>query len=350
QDELAKYKVNKGRIVQAIEAKQDPDGDTLKNDREIFWGTNPKHSDTDQDSYKDGNFGDKHEVNFWTTNGGFTVVKIRQKIASRDADGDTLIDGWENYHGLLPSVSTGMHGRYGDPDDDDFDNYREYAFDTDPRNRDTDDDGLNDGHEVDIYGTNPHWQDSDGDNVIDGNEVLLGADPNSYDDLGLPEDLAYNRRWKTLGGWGVSAAYLLGGNYERWVDLDDLWLRTEDAIVRSEYTRWECAGFSAGIGISFSYGVMFVKVTEDENGDGDFDIDDNPDLTPSLGATVFFVGVFSSNDFSSFGGWASVGYGFTVDNSWQITKEQRSISELGVDPDSEAPDIGYRLYIQNHIG
>ena len=42
---------------------------------------------------------------------------------------------------------------------------------TDPKNPDTDGDGLSDGAEVNQYGTNPKIQDSDGDTLSDGQEV-----------------------------------------------------------------------------------------------------------------------------------------------------------------------------------
>lgn len=49
---------------------------------------------------------------------------------------------------------------------------------TDPRQADSDSDGLTDGDEIRVYGTDPTRADSDGDGLTDGDEVLLyGTDP-----------------------------------------------------------------------------------------------------------------------------------------------------------------------------
>jgi outer membrane protein OmpA-like peptidoglycan-associated protein len=62
----------------------------------------------------------------------------------------------------------------GGPTDEDNDGLmsdREKQLGTDPRNPDTDGDGLNDGDEVLKYATNPLNRDSDGDGLTDGEEV-----------------------------------------------------------------------------------------------------------------------------------------------------------------------------------
>jgi hypothetical protein len=59
----------------------------------------------------------------------------------------------------------------GDNDGDGLSNAQELAAGTDPDNPDTDNDGLNDGQEVNQFGTNPKQQDSDGDTLLDGEEV-----------------------------------------------------------------------------------------------------------------------------------------------------------------------------------
>jgi len=63
----------------------------------------------------------------------------------------------------------------GDEDDDDNDgltNAEERRYGTDPRNPDTDGDGLKDGEEVKRYRTNPLRTDTDGDGLSDGEEVF----------------------------------------------------------------------------------------------------------------------------------------------------------------------------------
>jgi eukaryotic-like serine/threonine-protein kinase len=59
----------------------------------------------------------------------------------------------------------------GDDDTDGLSNQQEVQLGTDPKNPDTDGDGLSDGVEVNQYGTNPKIQDTDGDTLSDGKEV-----------------------------------------------------------------------------------------------------------------------------------------------------------------------------------
>jgi hypothetical protein len=59
----------------------------------------------------------------------------------------------------------------GDDDGDGLSNLYEKNLGTDPKNPDTDGDGLTDGEEVNIYGTNPKNNDTDGDTLLDGYEV-----------------------------------------------------------------------------------------------------------------------------------------------------------------------------------
>jgi len=87
-----------------------------------------------------------------------------------DSDGDGLSDDDENSRGTDPN----------DPDSDndgldDGEEVNEYG--TNPLDEDTDDDALNDGEEVNDYRTNPLDEDTDGDGVDDGTEVAQGTDP-----------------------------------------------------------------------------------------------------------------------------------------------------------------------------
>ncbi|MCI0644472.1 MAG: protein kinase [Chloroflexi bacterium] len=61
----------------------------------------------------------------------------------------------------------------GDQDSDGLNDSQEAAAGTDPRNRDTDGDGLLDGEEVLTWGTQPRNRDSDGDVLLDGDEVKV---------------------------------------------------------------------------------------------------------------------------------------------------------------------------------
>jgi len=84
---------------------------------------------------------------------GFTVAISGSKILSlKDSDGDGLFD------------------------------YVEERLGTDPRNPDTDGDGLTDREEVLKYGTDPLRSDTDGDGLVDGDEIKkYGTDPLQWD-------------------------------------------------------------------------------------------------------------------------------------------------------------------------
>jgi arylsulfatase A len=124
---------------------------------------------------------------------GLTVV---------DTDEDGMPDFWEDANSLDKD----------DPDDADDDNdanggadgltnLQEYQEGTDPQDSDTDNDGINDGDEVNgtlnpwtagVKGappgdpTNPNNLDSDGDTLNDGTEISLGTNPNE-----LPPNSGY---------------------------------------------------------------------------------------------------------------------------------------------------------------
>lgn len=65
-----------------------------------------------------------------------------------------------------------------DSDKDGLTDAREVQLGTDPKNPDTDSDGLFDKEEVDVYHTNPLNSDTDGDGFKDGAEVKNGYNPN----------------------------------------------------------------------------------------------------------------------------------------------------------------------------
>jgi len=92
-----------------------------------------------------------------------------------DTDGDGMNDEWENDNGLNP-LDSGDAKK--DPDGDGLTNKKEYNLDTDPSDEDSDDDGLNDGDEVNKYLTDPLDEDSDDDKFTDGAEVEAETDPN----------------------------------------------------------------------------------------------------------------------------------------------------------------------------
>ena len=101
-----------------------------------------------------------------------------------DTDGDGLSDGYEvMYLGTDPlkadSDDNGINDGDEDSDNDGLSNLKECELGTDPKNADTDGDGLSDGEEVNKYRTDPLKYDTDGDKISDGDEIKLGLDPKS---------------------------------------------------------------------------------------------------------------------------------------------------------------------------
>ncbi len=86
-----------------------------------------------------------------------------------DSDNDGLSDGDEiNLYGTNPMLR--------DSDFDGIDDFTEILGATDPIDPDTDNDGLLDGEES-LYGTSPINGDSDGDSLLDGEEIAIGTNP-----------------------------------------------------------------------------------------------------------------------------------------------------------------------------
>lgn len=87
---------------------------------------------------------------------------------SNDADGDGLTNADE--------ASRGTDPRDSDSDDDGLlDSFEVYIYNTDPLDADTDNDSLYDGNEVNLYATDPLNPDGDGDGLNDGQEILTYA-------------------------------------------------------------------------------------------------------------------------------------------------------------------------------
>jgi predicted RNA-binding Zn-ribbon protein involved in translation (DUF1610 family) len=95
-----------------------------------------------------------------------------------DDDGDGMADLWEEANGFN---SVDPADADLDADSDELTNFEEYLNNTDPKNSDSDADGLTDGAEIKTYDTKPKIADSDGDGYSDGDEVTGGTDPNDPD-------------------------------------------------------------------------------------------------------------------------------------------------------------------------
>ena len=130
----AEVAAGRNPIKQSDDITFDQDGDGLSNGEEMDLGTNPQEADSDHDGVND-------NIDLFPLNPEF----------QSDNDDDGIADQYEEEHGLSPE----------DPDDaeEDFDN-----------------DGLSNIDEF-IYGTNLEDPDTDNDGVEDGMEVDDGTDP-----------------------------------------------------------------------------------------------------------------------------------------------------------------------------
>lgn len=150
--------------------QSDADFDGLKDGYEVFTSlTDPLDSDSDDDSLLDG-----QEVNTWSTN-----------PSDEDTDADGMDDYWESLYydsgdGTLPTSDDADV----DIDHDGLTNLEEYNLNTNPIVADSDEDGMNDGWEVQ-YGLNPLKKDGggdlDSDRLSNLKEFQIGTDPTTND-------------------------------------------------------------------------------------------------------------------------------------------------------------------------
>lgn len=109
------------------------------------------------------------------TNGQFSFTHL----AIADSDGDRLPDWWEDAHNL---DKNNPDDAQLDSDFDSLSNILELENGTNPKESDTDNDGLTDGHEIIVSNTDPLSNDSDFDGLLDGDEVNTHAsNPLSWD-------------------------------------------------------------------------------------------------------------------------------------------------------------------------
>ena len=104
-----------------------------------------------------------------------------------DTDDDLLLDIWEdanfgNNDGIIENNDLNVSDGTGDFDDDDANDLQEQNAGSDPNVKDTDNDGLEDGPEINTHGSDPTLEDTDGDTLNDGDEVNThGTDPTLED-------------------------------------------------------------------------------------------------------------------------------------------------------------------------
>lgn len=105
-----------------------------------------------------------------------------------DGDGDMIPTAYENLHDFLDPNNP--DDALLDEDSDGLNNLEEYRKGTVPDDADSDDDGLDDGPEVNTHMTNPLSEDSDGDGLTDGTEInTTGTSPllADSDEDGIPD-------------------------------------------------------------------------------------------------------------------------------------------------------------------
>ncbi|WP_434340403.1 hypothetical protein [Motilimonas cestriensis] len=173
--------------VNSNDAHEDFDSDGLTNLEEFQQGTNPHHPDSDLDGVFDGE-------DFAPTNAQYRF----------DQDKDGLPAEWENQHGLNDQDPMDA---FMDVDNDRLTNLEEFVLGTNPRDQDTDKDGVLDGDDIsplsprygwdhDKDGLPQHWEvenglsddnpldafdDQDGDTLTALAEYQLGTDPRHPD-------------------------------------------------------------------------------------------------------------------------------------------------------------------------
>lgn len=157
------------RISSSEPTGLDYDSDGLSNLDEYQYGTDHKDADTDDDGLTDYQ----------------EIITYGTDPFNADGDGDGIPDPGEIAMGLDPN--DGADGAL-DPDSDGLTNLEEYQNSTDHTDADSDDDGLNDGVEVNTHGTNPNNADTDGDGLPDKWEVDNGTDPLVNDAAGDPDN------------------------------------------------------------------------------------------------------------------------------------------------------------------
>lgn len=99
----------------------------------------------------------------------------------RDGDRDGMPTRWEVNHGLNPRIANAG----GNPDHDGLKNIGEYHNDAEPKDEDTDNDGIDDGDEVKLFETDVDDADTNNNGVEDGDQDADhdGVDNEDEDDL-----------------------------------------------------------------------------------------------------------------------------------------------------------------------
>jgi len=137
----------------ANDVNQDDDDDGLDNWKEVIFGLDPFRADTDN-----GGLSDQHEVCM-----GLDPLNAKDDDLAADSDGDQMPDRWEEFFALDPNSAADANQ---DLDGDGLTNLEEYQACTGPKTKDSDDDGLSDGEEVE-QGLDPNDHENRADPQLD---------------------------------------------------------------------------------------------------------------------------------------------------------------------------------------
>ena len=183
----------------------DSDGDGMPDGWELLHGLDPfDPSDADQDLDDDGwDFDRNGTIEAWEKFTNYEEYLNGTNPRENDTDGDGMPDGWEGYYGLNP---VSAEDRDWDSDSDGYDadrdgelspdekltNYEEFLIDTNPSLADTDGDNCTDGWEV-------YWNDNKPANETRTLDPLNGSDGSlDYDNDGWED---WNGLWHDFPNW-----------------------------------------------------------------------------------------------------------------------------------------------------
>ena len=115
----------------------------------------------------------------------FSLAATAGHAGVRDGDRDGMPTRWEVNHGLNPRIANAG----GNPDHDGLKNIGEYHNDAEPKDEDTDNDGIDDGDEVKLFETDVDDADTNNNGVEDGDQDADhdGVDNEDENDFGSKE-------------------------------------------------------------------------------------------------------------------------------------------------------------------
>jgi hypothetical protein len=164
-------------------------------------------------------------------NGFLGVSELTIEGTFTDSDADGMPDGWEQAHGLNPTVNDAT----GDPDSDGLGNLAEYQANTDPQKPDTDSDGYSDGVEA-ASGSDPKDANSVPGNLARDGTGILGT----HDDLNNLDNPVSNAGTVANindGNLGTRVDTWNGGGTDKQSFVGILWTAPQtNPVLRLEFT------------------------------------------------------------------------------------------------------------------